>query len=63
MGEDYIEREFNVPAANVRRNGAKLFEIVKEKVSSFEFRVSSSEIDGASKELVAASSSTTRNSE
>lgn len=32
MGEDYIEREFNVPAANVRRNGAKLFEIVKSKV-------------------------------
>jgi hypothetical protein len=29
MGEDYIEREFNVPAANVRRNGAKLFEIVR----------------------------------
>jgi hypothetical protein len=33
MGEDYIEREFNVPAANVRRNGTKLFEIVKDKVS------------------------------
>jgi hypothetical protein len=42
MGEDYIEREFNVPAANARRNGAKLFEILKNKVSSFEFRVSSS---------------------
>src|SRR5438876_3115787 len=42
MGEDYIEREFKVPAANVRRNGAKLFEIVKEKVSSLESRVSSS---------------------
>jgi hypothetical protein len=34
MGEDYIEREFNVPAANVRRNGTKLFEIVKGKVKS-----------------------------
>jgi hypothetical protein len=43
MGEEYIEREFNVPAGNVRRNGAKLFEIVRSKVSSFEFRVSSSE--------------------
>src|SRR5437870_10439205 len=42
MGEDYIEREFKVPAANVRRNGAKLFEIVKEKVSTLESRVSSS---------------------
>src|SRR6185437_15126667 len=34
MGEDYIEREFNVPAANVRRNGTKLFEIVRSKVQS-----------------------------
>jgi hypothetical protein len=42
MGEDYIEREFKVPAGNVRRNGVKLFEIIKEKVSSSEFRVSSS---------------------
>lgn len=33
MGEEYIEREFNVPAANVRRNGAKLFEIVRAKVA------------------------------
>ena len=32
MGEDYIEREFGVPAANVRRNGTKLFEIVQSKV-------------------------------
>jgi hypothetical protein len=38
MGEDYIEREFNVPAANVRRSGAKLFEVVKDKVSSSGFR-------------------------
>jgi len=43
MGEDYIEREFKVPARNVRRNGAKLFEIVQRKVSSSGFRVSSSE--------------------
>jgi len=42
MGEEYIEREFNVPAGNVRRNGTKLFEIVKEKVSSFKSRVSGS---------------------
>ena len=52
MGEDYIEREFKVPAANVRRNGTKLFEIVKNKVSSFRFRVSSSESDELSKELI-----------
>jgi len=34
MGEDYIEREFKVPAANVRRNATKLFEIVKGKIWS-----------------------------
>ncbi len=34
MGEDYIEREFKVPAANVRRNGKKLFEIVSTRVRS-----------------------------
>ncbi|MGQ0761729.1 MAG: hypothetical protein ACT4OT_06890 [Acidobacteriota bacterium] len=51
MGEDYIEREFGVPAANVRRNGTKLWDVVKdkvsnsEKVSSFEFRVSSLRTD------------------
>ena len=34
MGEDYIEKEFGVPAANARRNGAKLFELVKAKLWS-----------------------------
>jgi hypothetical protein len=43
MGEDYIEREFEVPAANVRRNGKKMFEVIRKKVSSFEFRVSGSQ--------------------
>ena len=33
MGEDYIENEFGVPAANARREGAMLFDLVKEKVS------------------------------
>jgi len=42
MGEDYIEREFGVPAANVRRNGNKMFEVVTRKVSRLEFRVSNS---------------------
>jgi len=32
MGEDYIRNEFDVPAANARREGAALFELVKEKV-------------------------------
>src|SRR6266550_753200 len=34
MGEDYIQDEFGVPAANARRNGAKLFEVVKKKAWS-----------------------------
>ena len=34
MGEEYVEREFKVPAGNVRRDGAKLFEIIKQKVSA-----------------------------
>jgi hypothetical protein len=46
MGEDYIEREFGVPAGNVRRNGAKLFEIIKDKVSGFKSQVTGS-ISGA----------------
>jgi hypothetical protein len=43
MGEDFIEKEFGVPAANARRNGERLFELLAAKVSSFEFRVSSSD--------------------
>src|SRR5437773_7208890 len=34
MGEDYVEGEFKVTAANVRRKGAKLSEIVRSKVRS-----------------------------
>ena len=34
MGEDFVEREFGVPAGNARRNGVKLFEIVKQKMSA-----------------------------
>ena len=32
MGEDYIQSQFDVPAANARREGAALFELVMEKV-------------------------------
>jgi len=35
MGQDYVEQEFGVPAANARRNGERLFEVVRDKVSSF----------------------------
>jgi len=42
MGEDYIQNEFGVPAANSRRNGAKLFAVVNERVSGFKSQVSSS---------------------
>jgi hypothetical protein len=44
MGEDYIQNEFGVPAANARRNGAKLFEVVNSKVSGFKSQVSSSPV-------------------
>jgi hypothetical protein len=40
MGEEYIEREFKVAAGNARRDGARMFEIVKEKVSGVGCRVS-----------------------
>src|SRR5436305_4186900 len=32
MGQDYIEREFGVPAGNAKRNGARLFELIESKV-------------------------------
>jgi hypothetical protein len=32
MGEEYIEREFGVPAANAKRNGAVLFELVRARL-------------------------------
>lgn len=35
MGEEYIEREFSVPAGNARRDGARLFQIVQEKLRGF----------------------------
>src|SRR6266446_409512 len=54
MGEDYIQDEFGVLAANARRSGAKLFEIVKSKVSSFEFGVSSQKEEIAAKLLAGA---------
>jgi hypothetical protein len=34
MGEDYIQNEFGVPAANARRNGRKLFEVVSRQIWS-----------------------------
>jgi hypothetical protein len=45
MGEEYIEREFGIPAGNARRDGARMFALIRAKVSSFEFRVSSSDIE------------------
>jgi hypothetical protein len=34
MGEDFIEKEFGVPAANARRNGDRLFKLVSSKIQS-----------------------------
>lgn len=39
MGEDYIRSQFGVPAANARREGAALFEIVMAKVAGRRARV------------------------
>ena len=33
MGEDFVEREFHVPAGNARRDGARLFKIVQGKLA------------------------------
>jgi hypothetical protein len=34
MGQDYIEKEFGVPAANARRDGAHLFQVIRSKFES-----------------------------
>lgn len=34
MGQDYIEQEFNIPAGNARRDGARLFGIVQAKLAA-----------------------------
>jgi hypothetical protein len=42
MGEDYIEGEFDVAAGNARRDGGRMFAIIRDKVSSFRSQVSGS---------------------
>jgi hypothetical protein len=39
MGEDYITSELGAPAGNAKRDGARLFELIRKKVSSFQFSV------------------------
>jgi hypothetical protein len=39
MGEDYIQNEFGVQAANARRNGPKLFELVNSKIQALTARL------------------------
>jgi hypothetical protein len=34
MGEDYIQTQFNVPAANARREGGALFNLIMERVEA-----------------------------
>jgi hypothetical protein len=34
MGEDYIEREMGVPAGNAKRDGARLFELIRARVEA-----------------------------
>ncbi len=40
MGQDYVEREFGVPAANARRDGALLFHLIRAKVETARSKVS-----------------------
>jgi hypothetical protein len=40
MGQDYVEREFGVSAANARRDGALLFQLVWLKVEAARPKVS-----------------------
>jgi len=46
-----LDLGFGVPAANARRNGSKLFELVRQKVSSFEFQASSENNEYPASEL------------
>jgi hypothetical protein len=34
MGQDFVEQEFGVPAANARRNGAQLFHLIRLKLEA-----------------------------
>jgi hypothetical protein len=34
MGQDYLEQEFGVPAANAKRNGQVLFDLIKAKIDA-----------------------------
>jgi hypothetical protein len=40
MGQDFIEKEFSVPAANARRNGAQLFQLINSKLEAARSTVS-----------------------
>jgi hypothetical protein len=40
MGEEYVVREFGVPAGNAKRDGARLFELIRKKVADFRVAVS-----------------------
>lgn len=40
MGQDYIEEEFGIPAANARRDGARLWEMINSKVDAARSAVS-----------------------
>jgi hypothetical protein len=55
MGEEYVEREFNVAAGNARRDGARMFEIVKGKVSGIGCQVTGGSLEVAGCDLPLAS--------
>ena len=34
MGEDFVEKEFGIPAANAKRHGSRLYELIKTRMSA-----------------------------
>jgi len=45
MGEDYIRKEFGVPAANARRDGTAMFELINEKLEKADPQISTDYTD------------------
>lgn len=39
MGEDFIQEQYGIDAGNARRNGARLYELIRNKVDSREYAV------------------------
>lgn len=47
MGEEYIERELEVPAGNARRDGARLFDLIKGSIESAKGKMTANLLPGS----------------